>query len=485
MLHFPILRAGQPYKSLSVLDVTNFKTGEKIAELSQANSGLIRKDFSQAEKNKQTLNDLPVHELLTMCNNAAALFMKEELPINGATQSPEDYIRILSSTTGMPEVLCRKNMDKISFVLDEMETVLSGLTRGLDLSILDQGWGSENGSSLSYLCTTNSLGAILPNNSPGVHSLWLPSIPLKVPLVLKPGTQEPWTPYRVIQAFIAAGCPPEAFSFYPTDYSGAKEILLRSGRSMFFGGASTVQAWEKDPRVQIHGPGWSKVLFGEDQAANWQQYLDTLVDSILINSGRSCLNASGVWAPSHAREIAEALAKRLAKIQAKPMDDPEAQLAAFVNPAVAESISKLIESGLSEGGAEDLTAKYRDCDRVVAVDGCTFLLPTIIWCERPEHPLANTELLFPFASVIEIPQNEILKKMGQTLVLTALTEDKKFIQRILAAPNVDRLNLGPIPTSKVSWDQPHEGNLFEHLYKQRAFQSGHFLTNGRKFVNEI
>ena len=79
MLHFPILRAGQPYKSLSVLDVTNFKTGEKIAELSQANSGLIRKDFSQAEKNKQTLNDLPVHELLTMCNNAATLFMKEEL----------------------------------------------------------------------------------------------------------------------------------------------------------------------------------------------------------------------------------------------------------------------------------------------------------------------------------------------------------------------------------------------------------------------
>ncbi|MCH8875017.1 aldehyde dehydrogenase, partial [candidate division KSB1 bacterium] len=169
MLHFPILRAGQPYKSLSVLDVSNFKTGEKIAQLSQANSGLIREDFSQAEKNKQTLNDLPVHELLTMCKNAAALFMKEELSINGATQSPKDYIRILSSTTGMPEVLCRKNMDKISFVLDEMETVLSGLTRGLDLSILDQGWGSENGSSLSYLCTTNSLGAILPNNSPGVH----------------------------------------------------------------------------------------------------------------------------------------------------------------------------------------------------------------------------------------------------------------------------------------------------------------------------
>jgi hypothetical protein len=23
---------------------------------------------------------------------------------------------------------------------------------------------------------------------------------------------------------------------------------------------------------------------------------------------------------------------------------------------------------------------------------------------------------------------------------------------------------------KIAWDQPHEGNLFEHLYARRAFQ---------------
>ena len=27
-----------------------------------------------------------------------------------------------------------------------------------------------------------------------------------------------------------------------------------------------------------------------------------------------------------------------------------------------------------------------------------------------------------------------------------------------------------MPTCQLSWDQPHEGNLFEHLYRQRAFQ---------------
>ena len=56
----------------------------------------------------------------------------------------------------------------------------------------------------------------MPSNSPAVNSLWLPAIALKIPVMIKPGREEPWTPYRLIQAFIAAGCPAEAFGFYPT-----------------------------------------------------------------------------------------------------------------------------------------------------------------------------------------------------------------------------------------------------------------------------
>jgi len=29
---------------------------------------------------------------------------------------------------------------------------------------------------------------------------------------------------------------------------------------------------------------------------------------------------------------------------------------------------------------------------------------------------------------------------------------------------------GPIPTMKISWDQPHEGNMFEFLWQRRAFE---------------
>ncbi|KAA0222294.1 aldehyde dehydrogenase family protein [candidate division KSB1 bacterium] len=470
MLHIPLLRAGRPYKSLETAPLKHFRDHEPVAVVSQANTGVIAKDLAQAESHRRRLQEIPIKELLNICSRAADFFMNAELPLDGVSQSPQDYVLQLSSTTGMPHVLCRNNMEKIRRVLAEMPEILHGLMHGLDLEILDSGWVVKNESLLSFFCQANALGAILPSNSPGVHSLWLPAIPLKVPLVLKPGREEPWTPYRVAQAFIAAGCPAEAFNYYPSAHSGATEILLRCNRSMFFGDQSSVRAWAKDPRVEIHGPGWSKIIIAEDQISRWEEYLEVMVTSIAANGGRSCLNASGIWVPSHGREIAEVLAQRLAAIEARAMDDPQAQISAFTNRKFAQRINDMIEQQLHVAGAEDLTAKYRGGKRLVEKDGCTFLLPTVVWCEDAEHPLANVEFLFPFASVVQAPQNELLSRIGTTLVLTAITENEAFTRALFSSPNVDRLNIGPIPTNKILWDQPHEGNLFEHLYRQRALQ---------------
>jgi hypothetical protein len=475
MLHVPLLRGGRPYRSLEARPLADVRTGEVIAELSQANRGLIGRDLA-AGTGRRALQALSVGEILEICRRAAVLFVEADLPlgVDGETQSPDDYVRQLSATCGLPETLCRFNMEKIRTVLDGMEAVLGGLTRGLDLAVLDAGFGVQDGHRLAYLCQTEALGAVLPSNSPGVHTLWLPALPLKVPVALKPGREEPWTPFRIAQALMAAGLPPAAIGFYPGGHDGAAEILLRCNRSLLFGDAATVRPWKDDPRVQIHGPGWSKVVFGEDQVPHWERHLDLLVASIADNGGRSCLNASGVWLPATktgaGRKLAEALAHRLATIAALPLDHPEARLAAFSRPEVAHQISDLIDRHLRTPGAVDLTAAIRG-GRVAEVGGCTFLLPTLIGCEDSEHPLANTELLFPFAAVVEVPREELLARLGPTLVVTALTEDPRFERELLDCPSIDRLNLGPVPTSRVSWDQPHEGNLFAHLYRQRAIQA--------------
>ncbi|HSE43459.1 MAG TPA: aldehyde dehydrogenase family protein [Acidobacteriota bacterium] len=471
MIHIPILRAGRTYYSLETATLTNFETGETVAIVSQANPGLIAHDLNRAAEYKRALDQLKVVELLDLCKKAAIHFGESKLALGEETQTPEEYIAQISSTTGMPQALCKRNVEKIRFVLANMEEVLQGLTRGLDFNILDEGYGTQEQRAVSFFAQTNALGAILPNNSPGVHSLWLPAIPLKVPLVLRPGGQEPWTPFRIAQAFLAAGIPPQAFSFYPSSYAGASEILMRTGRSVFFGDASSIRAWQNDPKIQIHGPGWSKVILGKDAAENWEQYIDVIATSISENGGRSCLNASSVWVPSHGREIAEALAQRFARIKARSSSDPEASIAAFSNPKIAERISDMINRQLKIEGAEDVTLKFRQQDRLVKLGRATYLLPTIIFCTDPTHPLANSEFLFPFATVVEVPQEDLLSQIGPTLVATAITEDAEFTRNLLACQRIDRLNLGVIPTSRISWNQPHEGNLFEHLYKQRAFQS--------------
>lgn len=465
MLHIPILRHGKPYESIEKVEILHHATGEPVARVSQANAGLITRDIHQM--NDTVLESFTMKDLLAMCKKAAGLFLEGTLKIGEVPQTFEDYVRQLSSTTGMPITLCRNNARKIHRVLDEMDLVLAGLTRGFDLSILDKGYGSDDGRTLSWFREARTFGAVLPSNSPGVHSLWLPAVALKTPVVLKPGREEPWSPLRIIEALCAAGFPREAFGFYPADHGGAGALLQAVDRAMLFGDASTTKAWRNDPRVELHGPGFSKVILGEDAAANFEPYLDIIVQSISANGGRSCINASAVWTPKNGHAIADAIAKRLASIQALPADDPNAQVAAFANPIMPQRINAMIDQQLA--GAEDVTLKHRGSPRLVVNGRCSYLLPTIIDCPM-DHALATKEFLFPYAAVVECPVKDIARSIGSTLVGTVITQDKQMIRELMASPDIDRLNIGAIPTCVLSWDQPHEGNLFEHLYRQRAFQ---------------
>jgi acyl-CoA reductase-like NAD-dependent aldehyde dehydrogenase len=468
MLHIPILRHGKPYESVETIEIVHHLTGDPVARVSQANSGLVTRDIGRWDH--RVLEQFSIAELMGISRKAGTLFLTEKLPLGDDAQSYDDYITQLSGTTGMPEVLCRANAQKIHRVFHEIELVIAGLTRGFDLSILDQGYGNDDGRMLSFSRHARVFGAVLPSNSPGVHGLWMPAVTLKTPVVLKPGREEPWTPYRIIQAFIAAGLPPEAFGFYPTDHGGAAALLRAVDRAMLFGDTSTTKAWADDDRIELHGPGYSKIILGDDVADDWQHHLDVMATSILANGGRSCINASAIWTPRHGREIAEALAIELAKVQALPADHPDAKIAAFANPKMAEMISTSIDQGLREPGATDVTESIRSGPRLIKQGRVAYLLPTIIRCDSIEHPLANREFLFPFASVVECPVEQMPEAIGPSLIVSAITKDQQLIDALMDSSNVDRLNVGSIPTWRISWDQPHEGNLFEHLYRQRAFQ---------------
>lgn len=468
--HLPALRKGRPYESLDKVQVKDHKTGEICAEVSQVNAGIVRKDLAKIAEARKSLKKFTVEQLLEITAKAGDLFLNGTLPLGdkGHTQSPQEYIATLSRTSGLPHIMVKRNMTKIHYAMTNMRTILNGLSRGLDLSVIDRGFGTQAGCPVAYFPTTDSLGLVMPSNSPAVNSLWLPAIALKIPVVIKPGREEPWTPFRLIQAFIAAGAPAEAFGFYPTDHEGSGEVVKLGGRNLVFGDVNIAKMYEGNPRVQVHGPGWSKIIIGEDKIESWKEYLDVIVSSISDNGGRSCINASAVIVPKYGKEIATAIAERLGPVKPLSSDDENAKLSGFANVKMADYIDSAIDNDLQTPGAEDVTAPFRDGSRKVEFQGGTFLRPTIVWCSDPNHPLSNREFLCPYASVLEVPQSQVLEKIGYTLVCTAITQDQKFIDELLECQTIDRLNLGPISTMKISWDQPHEGNMFEFLYKRRS-----------------
>src|SRR5678816_3022690 len=310
--HLPVLRLGRSYESLDKLEIKDHRTGEVKAVVSTINAGILRKDFKRLKEARAALAKFTVAELIAMSAKAGEHFLNGTLPLGdkGHTQSVEEYIATLSGTSGLPHVMVRRNMAKIHYALTHLDEVLNGLSRGLDLSILDRGFGEQFGTKLSFFPTTQALGLVMPSNSPAVNSLWLPAIALKTPVIIKPGKEEPWTPLRLIQAFIAAGVPAEAFGFYPTDHDGAATILNSCGRALIFGDKNTMAQYANNPAIQLHGPGWSKVVIGDDCIEDWPEYLDVIVSSISDNGGRSCINASAVVVPKYAPAIADALAQR-------------------------------------------------------------------------------------------------------------------------------------------------------------------------------
>jgi acyl-CoA reductase-like NAD-dependent aldehyde dehydrogenase len=469
VLHIPISRWGEPYKSLDIDKVTHFASGEVLAEVSRANGGLVERDMRNAKRAREVLREIPIKEILKMVKKAGELYAKAELPCGDGSQTPDQFARLQSATTGLPEHMCKFNMEKNEFVLANMDKILDSLTRGLDLDILSRGYGVESrGVPLSYQCQSPVLGMVLPSNSPGVHTLWLPIIPMQVGLVLKPGPQEPWTPYRMASAFLQAGIPKQAIAIYPGLGDVGAAVLQHCPRSLIFGGTATVEQYKGNPRVQAHGPGFSKILFGDDMVDQWEKYLDIMADSIYINSGRGCINCSGIWVSRHGKKIAEAIAAKIGPIQPLPPEDPKSALAAFTVKGQATAINGQIDTDLKEAGVHDMTAKYGA--RLVEKGNYDYLRPTVIYCENPEVAIAKKEYMFPFGTVVECPEADMLAKIGPTLVCSAITQNPALQRQLADATHIDRLNIGPLKTIALNWLQPHEGNIVDFLFRNRAFQ---------------
>src|SRR5262245_63638653 len=100
MIQLPVLRWGQPYQSLEVDEVVHFATGKPIAKVSRANGGLIQRDKRHAWRARDVLRRFSIDDLIARAGQAGDLYMNATLPMGDGTQSPDEFVRAQSATTG-------------------------------------------------------------------------------------------------------------------------------------------------------------------------------------------------------------------------------------------------------------------------------------------------------------------------------------------------------------------------------------------------
>ncbi|NQW47491.1 MAG: aldehyde dehydrogenase, partial [Planctomycetes bacterium] len=158
-MHLPAYRFGKPYESLQRDTLVHFLTGEKVAEVSQVGAAIIGRDLPKAGLARAALLAIDPEEIVERLQTAGNLYAHGTLTVGDTPQSPEDFVRQQSATTGLPESLCRANMQKNMFVLSNMDRMLDALSRGLPPKILWEGFGAEHrGVIVSYQAQSPVLG---------------------------------------------------------------------------------------------------------------------------------------------------------------------------------------------------------------------------------------------------------------------------------------------------------------------------------------
>ncbi len=474
----PALRFGKEYTSLETSDVVDLGTGEVLAKLGIVPDALIATDCLRGGKMDrafEVLQAIPIKKRVEMCVRGADIFATRTLMIAGVAQSIDDYHWLLARTSGLSLLLAKGNTERISKgALEMTPAIVDGLSRGLPHEVFDTGVGEQGGATVRIVPRAKCVGCCMPGNAPGVHVTWLPALALGIPVLIRPGSAEPFTPLRLIAALIEAGFPKEVFGYYPCGHGGADLIPELTGAAMVFGSDATVGKWKGNPLVQRHGAGFSKVFVGPDRMSGWSESSDSLVQEIALsvcaNSGRSCFNASMIVVPSHGREFANALAKHMGSIVPRPLDHDDARLSAMAMPAAAKGANQVIEVGLKAGGATNCSAPYQSEGRLVEFEGRTYMLPTVVFCESMDHVLARQEFLFPYVAVVEASMDEAFAKMGKTLSLAVYTGDES-LQACATRSHVDLVSINK-GTPFLDRLQPHSGGMFDLCYERKSLVVG-------------
>jgi acyl-CoA reductase-like NAD-dependent aldehyde dehydrogenase len=300
-----------------------------------------------------------------------------------------------------------------------------------------------------------------PGNHPGVHSLWLEALALGYRVAVRPSRRDPFTPHRLISALRAAGFPDDHVVLLPTGYDAADTILREADLAMAYGGEEVMRKYAGYSTMLPQGPGRSKILLTAD--VDWRDHLDVIVASISDDGGRACVDTTAVFVEGDPAPLAQAIAERLAAIPSLPPQDEHAVL-----PALPVADARQLERYLltkAEG-----TVPWLGGDGVVDElgDGSAVMRPAVHELDRPDAEQAGIELAFPCVWVAPWTREAGVETLKETLVLTAITDDRRLVDALVDEPTISNVYVGDHPTNWLEPGIPHDDYLAHFLMRSKG-----------------
>ncbi|MFL6163359.1 MAG: aldehyde dehydrogenase family protein [Jatrophihabitantaceae bacterium] len=444
-----IIRCGRPTGSAEVAELAGVD-GTPLAEVHQAPPLLA--GLTVAEMRRSAGGPAPAEDVL---RSAGKLF--GEAVLNELTA--EEYCQLQARCAGIPITVARRALVEMENTFAQMSDRVRaerpvGVRDSVPAGQISPVWVRRG----------DVLAVVAPSNNPGTHSQWILAVALGYQVVVRPGTRDPFTPARMIAALLAAGAPAASLSLLPGGHGTGDALVQAADLSLVFGGDSAMARYGQDRSVIRRGPGRSKLLHSGPIT---EAVIDTICDSVGHDAGMRCTNASAVFTDADPRELAEAVAERLARLTPAPPQSARAQLPVLSLAAAAGMRAQL--DGQLAGAVDVAAARYPDGVLADLGDGSAALRPAVLLCDRPDHPGAGIELPFPCVWILPWRRELGLAPLRNTLSLTVLSADRALAEQALREPSIRKVLLGALPTYSAGAVSPHDGFLGHDLMEARAY----------------
>jgi acyl-CoA reductase-like NAD-dependent aldehyde dehydrogenase len=432
-----VIRPSGEYRSANRAPLTDIR-GERVGEIGLAPSLLARRVVAELREDQP---ESPA-ALLAGISEAGRLFASEEL----AGERPEDYVRSVARTSGVPTSGVRQGADHIAGTARRIEEVIA-VQRPVG-SAASWREASTLGGGGAWYRKGDVFVVQAPGNNPGPHAEWLAALGLGYRVAVRPSQRDPYTPRRMIRALRAAGVAPWTHALLPTSHEDADALVRAGDLATVYGDEAVVQRYRDDPRVFPQGPGRSKIVVTSD--VDWREKLDLIVESVAGGGGTACINTTVVCAENDPDGLADALVARLADLPSLPPDHPDAVL-----PVQSAERARAIDDWLTEHaggpGTHDLG------------DGSAVLRPAVLRLPDTGSVATAPEMPFPLVWVAPWTRDAGIAPLRGTLTLGLLTGNEDLVDRCVREPSIRNVHMGRFATNWFRPGLPHDGYLAEFL----------------------